>query len=98
MNSELIKEQFLEFLKENKCKNEYFNNNKEQLEQQYWIKSFNYLLHNEPECLIQDAFKWSETSEENDFWSNLNIEWYSIYYNYLSKGKIYYKLDEIWSD
>lgn len=98
MNTELIKEQFFEFLKENKCKDEYFKNNKEQIGTHFWINSFNYLIHYDPECLIQDAFKWSETDEGNDFWSNLNIEWYRIYCNYLSNNKIYYKSNEIWSD
>lgn len=98
MNVELIKEQFFEFLKEHKCKDEYFINNSKQLGCLHWVRSFNYLLHNDPECLIQDAFKWSETDEENDFWSNLNIGWYRIYHNYLSNNKAYYKSDEIWLD
>lgn len=98
MNAELIKEQFFKFLEENNCKDEYFNNNKLQIGDRSWVKSFNCLLHEDPVCLIQDAFKWSETDKGHNFWSDLSYEWDNIYCNYLSKGKIYYKLDEIWSD
>ena len=53
-----------------------------------WCYDIKSLSTYKPYCFVDDAFKWSDTKEGFDFWSNINIKWRNILKNKLGHNII----------
>lgn len=70
---------FLEFLEKNRCLGRYFYNFEKQAKSVYgpaYAGKLNSLLSDIPKNYILDAFLFSKTKEGEDYWLELNFDWY----------------------
>ena len=68
-----MKEQFIEFLKKNRCYKRFMANYNNQSPQWTWTLE-EHFIEVEKEEYITAAFIWPD--EEIKFWSNLNAKWH----------------------
>lgn len=71
---------FLEFLAKNRCLGRYFYNFEKQTKSIYgsdYTSKLNSLLSDIPENYILAAFLFSNTKEGEDYWLELNFNWYA---------------------
>ena len=68
-----MKEQFIEFLKENEAYRDYIKN----LKNHRGLTLDEYFNRRcaDEESVLMDAFVWAETKEGYEYWKNLNKKW-----------------------
>lgn len=70
---------FLEFLAKNRCLGRYYYNFETHIKSKYGSISswrISLLLSGDPKNYILGAFLFSETEEGEDYWLDLNYNWY----------------------
>ena len=79
-----MKERFIEFLEKNKCLNEFKSNiNKGKDFDEYCNENWDYSSN-----WIDEAFAWSETPQDYDYWSNLNFKWVDLVRKYRMEDEL----------
>ena len=78
LKQQFIKQQFIQFLKQNNAYEQYMLNfnNRSKMSKYYSKKAFKkYFKFTEEKLLITNAFDWDKTKEGFDYWDKIDDKW-----------------------